>query len=85
MPTIFRQDGFRFVIWPNDHLPPHVHIFRAGNEITINLGIGDALATVRTNHGMSSQLENAALLITALNNRIFVERWEEIHGEIIDN
>lgn len=26
MPTIYREAGFRFFFFPNDHLPPHVHV-----------------------------------------------------------
>jgi hypothetical protein len=38
MPTIIRQDGFRIVIYPNDHLPTHVHIIKADGEVRIDLG-----------------------------------------------
>ena len=37
MPTIIKQDGFRIVIWPNDHLPPHVHVFKSDAEVKIEL------------------------------------------------
>jgi Domain of unknown function (DUF4160) len=37
MPTIIKQDGFRIVIWPNDHLPPHVHVFKSDAEVKIAL------------------------------------------------
>ncbi len=26
MPTILRHNGWRVVIYPNDHRPPHVHV-----------------------------------------------------------
>jgi len=38
MPTVLRIDGLRFVIWPNDHPPPHVHVFSAEAEAKIDLG-----------------------------------------------
>jgi len=28
MPTIIRQEGFRIVIYPNDHFPAHVHVIK---------------------------------------------------------
>lgn len=37
MPTIHSEDGFRFVIYFNDHAPAHVHAFKSG-ETVINLG-----------------------------------------------
>jgi len=39
MPTILSINGFRFIIWPADHEPPHVHVFKDNGEAKI--GIGD--------------------------------------------
>src|ERR1700722_12543604 len=38
MPTVLRVDVLRFVIWPNDHAPAHVHVFSAEAEAKIELG-----------------------------------------------
>jgi hypothetical protein len=38
MPTVLRISGLRFVIWPNDHGEPHVHVFSAEAEAKIELG-----------------------------------------------
>lgn len=37
MVTVHRAHGFRFVIFPNDHSPPHVHVFGHGAEAKIVL------------------------------------------------
>ena len=37
MVTVYRAYGFRFVIFPNDHSPPHVHVFGQGGEAKIVL------------------------------------------------
>jgi hypothetical protein len=37
MITVHRAHGFRFVIFPNDHSPPHVHVFGHGGEAKIVL------------------------------------------------
>ena len=37
MVTVHRAHGFRFVIFPNDHSPPHVHVFGQGGEAKITL------------------------------------------------
>ena len=37
MVTVHRAHGFRFVIFPNDHGPPHVHVFGQGGEAKIVL------------------------------------------------
>jgi hypothetical protein len=37
MVTVHRAYGFRFVIFSNDHDPPHVHVFGHGGEARIIL------------------------------------------------
>jgi hypothetical protein len=37
MVTVHRAHGFRFVIFTNDHAPPHVHVFGQGGEAKIVL------------------------------------------------
>jgi hypothetical protein len=37
MVTVHRAYGFRFVIFTNDHAPPHVHVFGQGGEAKIIL------------------------------------------------
>ncbi len=37
MVTVHRAHGFRFVIFANDHSPPHVHVFGQGGEAKIVL------------------------------------------------
>jgi len=37
MIAVHRAYGFRFVIFPNDHSPPHVHVFGQGGEAKIVL------------------------------------------------
>ena len=38
MVTVTRAYGFRFVMYANDHSPPHVHICGQGAEAKITLG-----------------------------------------------
>jgi len=38
MPTVLRKNGFRVVIYPNDHLPSHVHVLKRDGEVRIDLG-----------------------------------------------
>jgi hypothetical protein len=37
MVTVHRAHGFQFVIFVNDHSPPHVHVFGKGGEAKIIL------------------------------------------------
>lgn len=38
-----RIGSLRFVIWPNDHAPPHVHVFSTDAEPKIELGPADGI------------------------------------------
>ena len=35
-PTVFGFEGLRFVIYPNDHRPAHVHVMGRGCEAVIS-------------------------------------------------
>jgi hypothetical protein len=37
MPTVLRRDGFEFVVYFDDHSPPHVHVFKGEGETKIKL------------------------------------------------
>ncbi len=80
MPTILRQNGFEIVIRTHDHEPPHVHVFRGGTEVIINLGIGAGFPAIRDVNGMSRQNVRRAFEIAVQNNGMFLRRWREIHG-----
>lgn len=43
MPTIAIIDGIRIVIYPKDHLPPHLHAIFGEFEIMISILTGDVL------------------------------------------
>ena len=58
MPTIVRDNGFSFVIYPNDHLPPHVHVkLRDGRECRIDLRSGDFMDAAPV--GMTSNIRKS--------------------------
>jgi len=37
MGTIVNEDGFRIIIYSNEHIPPHVHIYKSGTEAKISI------------------------------------------------
>jgi hypothetical protein len=76
MPVIYREEGFRIVIWPNDHQPPHVHCFKANVEAVILLDSG----RVREANGMSARDVCRAVEIVSEHQDLFLNRWREIHG-----
>lgn len=73
------------MIWPNDHLAPHVHVFRAGSEAIIELGSDESLPFVKLNYGMNRRELSIALVVVASNKNEFLKHWEETHGKIDDD
>ena len=76
MPTILRKDGFRIVIWTNDHEPMHVHVFHGEGEAIINIENAELVQV----WNMSRRLVRQAKEIVEENGEILAERWREIHG-----
>ena len=79
MPVVLRQDGFRFMIYYQDHAPPHTHVFKSGETVLL-LGSLDTKPSVRENRGMGRGDERKAVRIAAENQDYLLERWDEING-----
>jgi Domain of unknown function (DUF4160) len=76
MPTVFRVDGLRFVIYPNDHPPAHVHVVGPDWEAVINL-LGIELREV---YSCSEPDARRALRLVAEHRIILLDSWRRIHG-----
>lgn len=79
MPTIVIKNGFRIVIYPDDHLPPHVHVFKSDQEVKINLGDVN-LAPSLIEVWMNKKDTRKAFELVIENQEILIEAWREIHG-----
>lgn len=75
MVTVLRAAGMRFVIYTDDQQPAHVHVYGEG-EARINI----LDLTVLSNRGMKKRDLSVALVIVQENQRLFIEKWESIHG-----
>ena len=82
MPTVLRIDGLRFVIWPNDHPPPHVHVFSAEAEAKIDLGEDGGHPRIVDNRCMKKSDLAKALRAVFEHRTILVQKWSEIHGRL---
>ena len=80
MPTVLRTDGFRFVIWPNDHPPPHTHVYQAGEEAVICLGTDDEFPALLKVRGMSKPDVAKAIGAVFQHRQLLRRRWREFHG-----
>ena len=83
MPTIIRQNGFRIVIYPNDHLPCHVHAIKGDGEIRIDLGRSLPLTppSLMSITGKISDKDIVKALFLVSKHQIeLLAKWSEIHN-----
>jgi hypothetical protein len=79
MVKVLREAGFRVVIYLDDHMPGHVHIYGDG-EAKINLaGAGGAPQLVWAASMTAGEIRKAMRLISA-HQTILLKKWSEIHG-----
>jgi hypothetical protein len=84
MPTIIRADGFRVVIYPNDHVPAHVHVIKGNDEVRIDLGNieGEIAPSIMSiSRKMSDKDVVKALQLVAENQSELLDEWGKIHGK----
>ncbi|NOT64054.1 MAG: DUF4160 domain-containing protein [Acidobacteria bacterium] len=79
MPTVFRQAGFSFVIYTDDHEPSHTHVKKAGKEVVINLGDAQTAPHLRENKRMSAQSVRKAIRLAYQYQEELIAAWEEFH------
>ena len=80
MPEILRVDGWRVVIYFNDHRPAHVHVLGAGQEAVVALNCPDGPPVLRENYGFKRrEASRIGTLLAARLPTLCVE-WSKIHG-----
>ena len=78
MPTVLRQAGFEVRIYTLDHPPPHVHVWKAGAVVKIDL----ATAEVAEIAGAISDRDvKRAERLVARNSARLKREWAKLHGE----
>ena len=76
MPTIFNEGGFRFMIYPDDHSPPHVHAIGAGCMIRIGL---EPLAILSSVGAKASDVRKAVEIAERRREELLAG-WRKYHG-----
>jgi hypothetical protein len=71
MPTLKRFGNVRVVLWPNDHMPAHVHVFGPGYAARI--GLDDLIVSEES--GKPSTAAAMALTWIAENRREIYASW----------
>lgn len=80
MVTVFRQDGFRLVIYLLDHHPAHVHIYSSGAEAKIGLKGDDGLPYLIRASAMRAGEFRRAMQLVKDRQAMLQKKWDEIHG-----
>jgi len=76
MPTVLRQDGFRFFFYSNEgNEPPHIHVIGKGGEAKVWLEPVEFSKIYNLNFKDQKQI----LLIVTANAKILREKYEEWH------
>ena len=79
MVTVLRADGLRVVIYINDHLPAHVHVFGDG-EAKINLIGAEGIPDLIWADNMTRSEVRRSMRVVAAQRAFLLQRWEDIHG-----
>jgi hypothetical protein len=73
--------GFRLQVFPDDHRPPHVHVFSPSGQVICLLHKADRCVTVDEIRGkVASSAVRKALDEVARHFDALVEMWEYYHG-----
>lgn len=82
MPTVLRVDGYQIMIYLDDHLPAHVHVFARGGELVVNLNCLTAFVSVRNNDGFRNREIGSIVRLVQLHRDRLCDMWKGIHGNI---
>jgi hypothetical protein len=73
MPTIFRQKGYRFFFYSNDHTPPHIHVEKGRS--TAKYLLNDATLVVSRRFNSNELGEMRKIILENLS--LFKHKWDE--------
>jgi hypothetical protein len=77
MPTVFREAGFEVRIYTLDHPPPHVHVWKAGAVVKIDLSTHEAVEIIGA---ISDKEVKRAERLVAKHAIQLKREWTKIHG-----
>ena len=81
MPQIIKAfRGWRIVIWPNDHAPPHVHIIGPALVARFDLLCDLNSVRLKSHDGFSLKQLKAIEKYLVINLHVLCDAWGDIHG-----
>ena len=76
MPTVHREHGFRFIVYTDDHPPPHVHVTGTGSA---KIALSPEVAIVHA-RGLSNVDIRRVLNVVEEHRESMMAAWDRIHG-----
>lgn len=84
MAEIFRIDGFKVVVFSDDHSPPHVHVRKDDFEVKVDI-LGDRaelmIGEEKRKRAADKKLRKQALKIVNDNLETLMAEWRKIDAE----
>lgn len=77
MPTLLTHRGFRIVIYPNDHRPPHVHA--VSGEASLRIGLEPECDLISVTGRVPPAVVAELKELVAANRVMLLEQWRLIH------
>lgn len=79
MPTVHRAGNLRFVVFLDDHDPPHVHVFSPGGEAKLLLEGPDGRPALLWARGMDRGKLRQAMTETLAHRGKLLRAWRRLH------
>jgi hypothetical protein len=79
MITVFQAYGLRVIIFVDDHMPAHVHVFGDG-QAKINLAGAGGIPELIWAEGMTRAEVRKAMRVVVEQQAMLLARWRDIHG-----
>lgn len=80
MPTVYREKGFQFLMFLDDHAPPHVHVRYSGTVARIRIGDANHRPVADVSRSMRAPDIARAMRIVETRQARFLDAWRKIHG-----
>lgn len=74
-PTVLREQGYRIIIYYNDHEPAHVHVKKDKNEVRIQL----EPIQIMDNHRFKPNEIKTILRLIEKYQTLLLDTWNAIH------
>jgi len=72
MPTLLRENGYRFFFFSDEHLPKHVHIEKSDKYMRVEL----ENLKVTDNYHMTSKEIREVMRMIEKHKQLFLEGWD---------